>query len=301
LYNTGQGILTNSTFSANRANGDGGGIWNGSGVATWLDASNITVALNIADDNNNDSGTGGGIYNSGSANFVVRNSIIASNIDKSSIDTDCYGLFNSGGYNLIGHEQFCSGFIQTGDQDGGANGFIDPKLGPLQKNGGYSATHALAADSPAVDAGNTGGCEDKYGQTFSYDQRVFDRHADGGKGFGARCDIGAFEYGSHFITPTPNPCSQKPGAAALTTPANGGQTHQTKVVLDWDDVNCATKYKVVVKQDSKKGLKVFGISVTASFTKSTKLAIGHTYFWKVNACNAAGCTRSKWSTFQVTQ
>ena len=54
----------------------------------------------------------------------------------------------------------------------------DPRLGPLQNNGGLSETHALGEGSPAIDAG--AGCP-------SHDQRLFPRPA------GPACDIGAFE------------------------------------------------------------------------------------------------------------
>lgn len=60
---------------------------------------------------------------------------------------------------------------------------VDPRLAPLANNGGPTLTHALMADSPAIDMGsNSGG--------LSYDQR--------GPGFprvkGPRADIGAFEH-----------------------------------------------------------------------------------------------------------
>lgn len=301
LYNGGQGVVTNSTFSANRANGEGGGIASEGGIATWLDVSNTTVTLNIADDDNSDSGTGGGMYQDGASNFTVRNSIIAQNTDKTSDDDDdCFGTFSSGGYNLIGHNWLCSGFNQTGDQTGGVNSTLDAKLDPLAKNGGYSYTHALQSGSPAIDAGNPNGCKDKYGQTLSYDQRVYQRHIDGDNNGSARCDKGAFEYASHYITPTPNPCTNAaPGAPTLTTPTGGAQVTQKKVDLNWNDVPCATKYKVLVKQDSKKGAKAFAITVGVSYTKTNTLDKGHTYFWKVKACNAAGCKKSAWSSFSI--
>jgi hypothetical protein len=56
----------------------------------------------------------------------------------------------------------------------------DPKLGPLQNNGGPTLTHALLTNSPAIDKGNVGG--------FSQDQRLFPRVV------GSSADIGAFEF-----------------------------------------------------------------------------------------------------------
>jgi hypothetical protein len=58
----------------------------------------------------------------------------------------------------------------------------DPHLAPLADNGGPTATHAIAADSPAIDAGNNvaGLDTDQRGSGFA---RVV----------GAAADIGAFE------------------------------------------------------------------------------------------------------------
>ena len=58
----------------------------------------------------------------------------------------------------------------------------DPRLGPLADNGGPTATHALLADSPAIDAGDNP-------SSLATDQRggTYVRVA------GAAPDIGAFE------------------------------------------------------------------------------------------------------------
>ncbi len=56
----------------------------------------------------------------------------------------------------------------------------DPKLGPLQDNGGPTPTMALLPGSPAIDAGDPSSCP-------AVDQRGITRPQ------GARCDIGAFE------------------------------------------------------------------------------------------------------------
>jgi hypothetical protein len=45
--------------------------------------------------------------------------------------------------------------------------------------------------SPAIDAGNLGGCTDNFGATLAVDQRGAPRPANGA-GL-TRCDIGAFE------------------------------------------------------------------------------------------------------------
>jgi len=65
----------------------------------------------------------------------------------------------------------------------------DPRLGPLQNNGGPTFTHVPASNSPAIDSGDP---------TLGMDQRgpSFQRLTNG------RIDIGAVEAQA---TPTPTP------------------------------------------------------------------------------------------------
>jgi hypothetical protein len=63
---------------------------------------------------------------------------------------------------------------------------VDPMLGPLQNNGGATATHALLAGSPAKDAGPDP-VPDFAGNEFDQRGAGFARVVDG------RSDIGAFE------------------------------------------------------------------------------------------------------------
>jgi len=68
----------------------------------------------------------------------------------------------------------------------------DPKLGPLQDNGGPTQTRALAADSPAIDYVriNTGVTVDQRGRT---------------RPVGPWADIGAYEYESPICFPVRSP------------------------------------------------------------------------------------------------
>src|SRR5262249_51643875 len=85
------------------------------------------------------------------------------------------------GHNLIGNGSRGSGYAAT-DLVGTAASPIEPKLGPLQDNGGPTWTMALLPGSPAIDAGDNSDAPD-------YDQRS--------PGFfrivGGTIDIGAFE------------------------------------------------------------------------------------------------------------
>lgn len=140
----------------------------------------------------------GAIYNR-SGTVRLRNTLLFGNA--ASEGPDAYGLIDSQGCNLIGQTNGATGF---GESD---LVHADPKLGPLQDNGGPTWTHALLTGSPAIDAGNSGGLlTDQRGQPRTVDNPAV-ANATGGDG----TDIGAFEAdpvlrftearadGSHFV------------------------------------------------------------------------------------------------------
>lgn len=180
-------ILINSTISSNNSNTNGGGIYNSSGTTSLY---NVTVKQNTANADASGVGVGGGVANaSGTLNF--QNSIIAQNLNVVIINSfpvinfeDCSGTITSQGNNIMYDTSDCT-----------VNGTVtiaNPNLGPLAKNGGPTSTHALLPGSPAIDAGNSGGCTDNLGAILTSDQRGFHRPVNGG--IALRCDIGAFEY-----------------------------------------------------------------------------------------------------------
>jgi predicted outer membrane repeat protein len=190
--NVGTATLTNVTISGNSSTDSGGGIHANLGT---LNINNTTITNNTADFDNDGGGEGGGIFRLTSA-VQVQNSIIAGNFDTpgnsggGTINPDCSGTFSSTGYNLIGRNDGCSGFINgvNGDKVGSGASPINPLLGPLANNGGLTQTHALLGSSPAINAGNpltpgSGGfaCE-------GVDQRGIVRPQ------GSACDMGAFEF-----------------------------------------------------------------------------------------------------------
>ena len=63
---------------------------------------------------------------------------------------------------------------------------LDPLVGVLQNNGGYSETFSLLFGSPAVDTGVNTGCP-------ATDQRGVTRPKDGDSNTTVICDIGAYE------------------------------------------------------------------------------------------------------------
>jgi uncharacterized repeat protein (TIGR01451 family)/CSLREA domain-containing protein len=181
-FGSGVVSLLNSTLSGNHASTGGGAIRVSPGDTVNL---NNTTLTNNRTTSPSAAG-GGGIYNtSGTVN--LSNSLIAGNLDAAAISPDCDGNFNSNGYNLIGDDTGCTINTASGDLAGSGTSPIDPHLGPLTDNGGFTFTHALLPNSPALNAGNplppgSGGnaCE-------ALDQRGIDRTIN------ANCDIGAVE------------------------------------------------------------------------------------------------------------
>ncbi|MEW5985891.1 MAG: choice-of-anchor Q domain-containing protein [Chloroflexota bacterium] len=173
--------IINSTISGNEALGQKGG-----GIATSGDIQfyNSTVTANVAGE-----GQGGGLYIPFASSSILHNTIVAGN------DTggDCVGTAISAGYNILGDETGCAFTPAAGDQVGTAGNPIDPLLGPLQDNGGPTATHALLDGSPAIEMGNPAGCTDDQGNLLTSDQRGYTRPVDGDGNGNIVCDIGSFE------------------------------------------------------------------------------------------------------------
>ncbi|MCG8423546.1 MAG: hypothetical protein MJE77_37070 [Proteobacteria bacterium] len=187
--------LNNTTLSGNQALSASGVGWGGAIYAsagpgsaeTSMDLSNVTIVANSA------SSAGGGAYlnegiNLSATSAIMRNTLVANNVADSG--PDCYTgttgtmSVDSAGYNLLSNSAECS---IAGDDTGNLIG-VDAMLKPLADNGGVTSTHALAGNSPAVDAGNPAGCTDHEGMVLATDQRGQSRSAHG------RCDIGAFEF-----------------------------------------------------------------------------------------------------------
>ncbi|MEH1865518.1 MAG: choice-of-anchor Q domain-containing protein [Nostoc sp.] len=186
ISNSGILNITSSTVSGNRASGgDGGGIYS-SGI---LNLNSTTITNNTAEDLYNwGGGTGGGV--SGGGTIKVGNTIIAGNFNNRNlyggdINPDVSGDFIDDGNNLIGDNTGSAGFSSSSIVGNSTNP-IDPKLSPLQNNGGTTLNHALYEDSPAINAGNNA----LIPVNIITDQRGigFDRISEG------KVDIGALEF-----------------------------------------------------------------------------------------------------------
>ncbi|HEY7425245.1 MAG TPA: choice-of-anchor Q domain-containing protein [Gemmataceae bacterium] len=166
-------------------NGYGGGLYIAGGTVT---INNSTLAGNQAVGGLNfyyvSTGSGGGVYNiAGPSALQMHDTLLADNTavtdasgNTAVTDADLDGGVTSQGHNLIGNTTGGSGFVASDLLN------VNPQLGPLQDNGGPTATMALLPGSPAINAGDNTNAP-------AYDQR--------GPGFarivGGPIDIGAFE------------------------------------------------------------------------------------------------------------
>jgi hypothetical protein len=214
IYNVGGLTITNSTISGNSATVDGGGILNlgsstinnstlsgnsaslGGGVRSLGDTPLTPGTLTITNStiSGNSASEGGGLRLDSSLGGGKRSKSTIIALNTSANGPDVKGELISDGFNLLGNNSGTNILSQVSDQIGTAASPIDPRLGPLQNNGGPTFTHALLLGSPAIDKGNSGGA--------TADQRGFGRRKDvpsltnapGGDG----ADIGALE--SAFAT-----------------------------------------------------------------------------------------------------
>jgi hypothetical protein len=170
IYSLGEVTLGNSTVSGNYAGTRAGGV-----LAGALTLDSATIAFNHI--HSRADGYGSGVSVNAASTFV--NSIIANNYDTSehhSYDLQTYGATLAGHHNLVLTSSTAT-VLPTDTL------VMDPKLGPLQDNGGLTFTHLPAADSPVLGKGRA---------AQAFDQRGFDRvHVAEGI-----TDIGAVEVGT---------------------------------------------------------------------------------------------------------
>jgi Right handed beta helix region len=185
----GSATITNSTISGNSA-ARGGGVQAGAGAVT---IRNCTISGNTA------SFGGAGISLGGFEALTLSSTIVAGNTSPGT-PGDIEGTVQAASdHNLIGNDTGLLGISNgvNGNLIGTAATPINPRLGPLQFNGGPTRTRALLPGSMAINNGSdlVGLASDQRGFPFL---RVF----------GAGVDIGAFE-----TQPSPQPTAQALQAA----------------------------------------------------------------------------------------
>ena len=216
VENFGTLTIENSTISGNTAV-NGGGVYNLAGSIT---ITNSTISGNAADQ-------GGGLVNRGitgspydcqfincsPGTITLNRSLIAGNQAAAAAEVESTSIVTASNFNLFGFNGNAgvTGFT-PGPTDIVPSVSLANILGPLQNSGGPTETHALIAGSPAIDAGDPGGCRTNPKTLLLNDQRGFARHVDGNSDGTIRCDIGAFEFGAEFA-----PIPLAIGATTLAT------------------------------------------------------------------------------------
>ena len=258
IRNDGALSLINSTLSGNA----GGGLLNtttnplsGTAIASQATIVNSTLVQN----------GGTGIDNFGSV--TLANSLIAGNNNgDNDLAAFAFGTFTSNGHNLIGDRGTVNSFTRS-DLVGTAGQSIDPLLGALQDNGGFTQTHQLNSESPANNGGGNSLVVkdtldlDGDGDTteaIPFDQRGLARVS------GDRVDIGAVEAAPESTEPTD--ASEQPEDLSIAPPLlanndalvfSGGANTFLKLSLTAFDVSQGIREILAVPVDAQNRLDGF--------------------------------------------
>src|SRR6476469_6567443 len=230
----GEFTISNTTFSNNLAQSQGGALWvGGKSPGTII---NSTFAGNKAEDASGTSGLGGAIMFNTSESISIVNSTIA----KNSAGFQGGAFWGGGSQITLKNTIVANNTANNGGNswnikqnagsskfsDGGGNvqwpaknpndssdfnvtdavTIADPKLDVLQTINGFSVMPLLAG-SPAIDKGIAAGAP-------AADQRGVSRPQDGDGNGSAIVDIGAFEFTT--LTPTPTPAPTLTGSLGQT-------------------------------------------------------------------------------------
>jgi CSLREA domain-containing protein len=113
VLNSGVFTATNSLFFNNKAQGDGGGIYNANSPQSIVSLKRVTISGNAADSTHIHSGNGGGIANYGVV--MVTNSILNGNTAESGGAVVSQGALNAVGSTLSGNTATFGGGITSSD------------------------------------------------------------------------------------------------------------------------------------------------------------------------------------------
>jgi len=173
--------LVNSTVSGNSAHGgENGGAGYGGGIAAISSSPFVAISSTIAF--NYASHSGGGAIGHTHASYMPKlySSIVANNVAPNG--ADIAPSFPLTPFTIEGSNNLVM-TVSVGITLPDGTIIVDPLLLPLdEENGGLTTTHALDANSPAIDVGSNT-------QHLTYDQR----HCPYVREAGGTADIGAFE------------------------------------------------------------------------------------------------------------
>ncbi len=185
----GQLEVVNTTISGNSANRGGGFSAAGPLAGNSATLTNVTLANNTA----SSSGASIALFGT-SGTITLRNTIVAGSAPNCLVQTTSGGSIVDGGNNLQFPGNTCGTGIRT----------ANPRLGPLEDNGGFTLTHAIEENSPARNAANNANCP-------PFDQRGVVRPQ------GTTCDIGAFEFGAVPVLGAVTPACGPTGGSFMLT------------------------------------------------------------------------------------
>jgi predicted outer membrane repeat protein len=146
--NSSNPTLANATFTNNTADTYGGGLYT---------VTNSNVTLVHVTFSGNSAGTNGGGLRANNSTITLKNTIIADSVSGGDCTLSASGVIGAGSTNNLIEDTGSSACNLTHGVDGNIIG-LDPKLGPLADNGGFTQTHALLVGSPAIDAGDDAIC-----------------------------------------------------------------------------------------------------------------------------------------------
>jgi hypothetical protein len=220
--------LIQSTISGNGAT-DGGGVWIGYSPTSSRFASNVTVSQSTVC-GNAASGKGGGIYGfADQGTLTISNSIVGYNTGADVLRASTSLVLTLAGKNLVEDASIPAGTNVI-------NG--DPKLGPLQDNGGPTLTHAPLAGSPVINAGNSSAIPvDTYdldGDLDTTEPTPLDQRGIAFiRIFGAAVDIGSYEVSAF-----------EPTLTSATTQEDTLSTTGLVITSNTGDEGLTTHYKI---------------------------------------------------------
>ncbi len=233
LYSTGTNTVVNCTFVQNAAIGGTNGV---AGTGAFP-----------GENGNPGSSLGGGIARGGGV-FILKNSIVATNLPGGNGN----GTITDAGNNISSDSSFTLGTNSLKN--------TDAQLAGLADNGGPTATLALNSGSPAIDRGDDSACP-------PFDQRGVVRPV------GTHCDIGAYEFGFQVqgqLTLDGNGLPDvlvTAGNQSATTDTNGDYTLYvgagTNVVTPVSpDYDFAPPYQALMVETDTNGIDFSAVSVS---------------------------------------